>query len=86
MTGSDLYWQRRLGELERRIEKLEAETAAIKRAPTNNSDYYSVEEMATALGVNRVTVVRKIQDGTIQAYKVGRRWKIPKSELEKIFE
>ena len=86
MDKSDLYWQRRLGEMERRIEKLEAEIAALKANPSNDSDFYSIEEMAKALGVNRVTVTRKIQNGSIKAHKIGRNWRIPKTELEKIFE
>ena len=86
MDKADLYWQSRLRDLERRIEKLEAESIARKANPNNDSDCYSVNEFAKALGVSRLTISRRIQSGVISAVKVGRNWKIPKSELEKIFE
>ena len=86
MDKTDLYWQRRLNELERRVEKLEAQVAAQRVNPTNHSDFYSVNEFAEALGVNRLTVSRRIWNGTINAVKVGKTWRIPKSELNQIFE
>ena len=86
MDKADLYWQRRLGELERRIEKLEAENLARRVNPTNNSEYYSIKEFAAALGVSRLTITRRIADGKIDAEKVGRTWRIPKTELHQIFE
>lgn len=86
MDRTDLYWQRRLGELERRIEKLEAELSATKVNPANRSEFYSIDEFAAALGVHRLTISRRIKNGVINAVKVGKTWRIPKSELEKIFE
>lgn len=86
MDRTDLYWQRRLGELERRIEKLEAELSATKVNPNNRSEFYSIDEFAAALGVHRLTISRRIKNGVISAVKVGKTWRIPKSELEKIFE
>ena len=86
MEKSDLYWQRRLGEMERRIEKLEAQMMAQLTNPTNHSDYYSINELAEALGVCRLTVSRMIRRGVIDAIKVGKTWRIPKSELNKIFD
>ena len=86
MDKADLYWQSRLRELERRIEKLEAENRARNANPTNDSDCYTINEFAKALGVSRLTISRRIQTGVISAVKVGRNWKIPKNELEKIFE
>lgn len=86
MDRTDLYWQRRLGELERRVEKLEAELSANKINPDNRSECYSIDEFAAALGVHRLTISRRIKSGVINAVKVGKTWRIPKSELEKIFE
>ena len=86
MDRTDLYWQSRLLELERRIEKLEAESRARSVNPSNDSDCYTIAEMAQALGVSRLTISRRIQSGVITAVKVGRNWKIPKSELKRIFE
>lgn len=86
MDKTDLYYYRRLGELEKRIEKLEAKVSVLEKNPSNNSDFYSIGEMATALGVSRLTISRRITKGVIEAYKVGKYWRIPKTELEKIFE
>ena len=82
----ELYWQKRIIEMEKRVEKLEAESVARNANPTNNSDCYSINEFAKALGVSRLTITRRIQSGVISAVKVGRYWKIPKNELKKIFE
>lgn len=86
MDKTDLYWQRRLNEMERRIEKLEAQVSAQRLNPTNHSEFYSINEFAEALGVSRLTVSRRIRNGIIQAVKVGKNWRIPRSELNKIFE
>ena len=84
MDKRELYWQSRLRELERRIEKLEAE--ALARSSTDDRDCYTINEFANALGVSRLTISRRIQAGVISAVKVGRNWKIPKTELQRIFE
>ena len=86
MDRTDLYWQRRLGELERRVEKLEAENLAKRINPNNNSDCYTVNEFAEALGVSRLTISRRIKSGVIEAVKIGKTWRIPRTELERIFE
>ena len=86
MDKTDLYWQRRLGEMERRIEKLEAKLLALDANPTNHSDYYSIKEFADALGVSRLTISRRISKGIINAVKVGKYWRIPKTELNQIFD
>ena len=85
MDKQDLYWQRRLGELERRVEKLEAESEARKANPMNDSDCYTVNEFAKALGVSRLTISRRIRSGVINAVKIGKTWRIPQTELGKIF-
>lgn len=86
MDRTDLYWQRRLGEVERRLEKVEAQLAALQQNPMNIGDYYTIEQMAKALGIHRVTVSKKIKSGLINAQKVGKTWRIPKEELTKIFD
>ena len=86
MDKSDLYWQRRIYSLERRVEKLEAESLARSINPANDSGFYSIDEFAKALGCCRVTVTRKIKLGAINAIKMGKYWKIPKDELKKIFD
>ncbi len=47
--------------------------------------FYSTSEVASMLGVNRVTAYRWIKDGRIKAYEIGKHWKIPCSEVMRIF-
>jgi excisionase family DNA binding protein len=86
MDKSDIYLQRKIGELERRIEKLEAQLIAYTTNPVNTGEYYTVPQMAKALNVSPLTVRRKIQSGQITAQKIGKYWKIPKTELDQIFD
>lgn len=44
---------------------------------------YTVEQAAKKLGVSQNTIRRYINDGEIKAEKVFKRWRIPKSEIEK---
>jgi len=83
---AEMYWQSRLMRLERRMEYLEARLNAKAVDPNNDSDYYTVKEMAAALNVNRLTVIRRIEQGKLIGYKIGKAWRIPKSELKGIFE
>jgi excisionase family DNA binding protein len=46
--------------------------------------YYSTSEAAKILGVSRVTVFRKIKEGTIKAEKIGRNFIIPADQLPTI--
>ena len=49
---------------------------------TNGTDTYTAREFAQMLGVNEVTIQRKIANGEIKAVKFGRAWRIDKRELE----
>lgn len=82
----DLYWQTRLREVEQRLYRVEAELRALQERPSNNSDFYTLQEAATALGVDKQTVRRWWRKGKLNAYKEGRVVRIPKSEIRKIFE
>jgi DNA binding domain, excisionase family len=44
---------------------------------------YSVNEVAEILHVSFRTIYRLMKVGKIQAVRVGRQWRIPKSEIEK---
>ena len=46
--------------------------------------YYSTTEVAEILGISRIAVYQKIQNGQIRAEKYGHDFLIPKSELESI--
>ena len=47
-------------------------------------DSYTAREFAEKLGVSEITIQRKLASGDIKAKKIGRSWKISKSELELI--
>lgn len=40
-------------------------------------EYLTVEEIAKNLKVSKMTVLRHIYDGKIEAYRFGRSWRIP---------
>ena len=44
---------------------------------------YSVNEVAEILHVSFRTIYRLMKVGKIQAVRVGKQWRIPKSEIEK---
>ncbi len=53
---------------------------------TNMPELYSPEEVANILGVSPHTVRQWCRDSRIKALKVGRLWKVHRSEVDKIIE
>jgi len=49
----------------------------------DRKDVYSPDEFAELLGVPPTTVRRWLREGRIRGRKIGRRWFVPHSELEK---
>ena len=47
---------------------------------------YSLNEVATQLGVSRDSVVRAISKGKIKVIRFGRRVLVPRAELERLLE
>ena len=47
---------------------------------STSSDFYTTKQLAAILGVSQRTVQRRIQQGQIEAKKVGRSYQIPKDE------
>lgn len=45
--------------------------------------FYKAEDLAELLEVNIMTIYRYIKAGRLQAYKLGREFRIEKSEFEK---
>lgn len=45
--------------------------------------WYSVEDIASHLGVSKETVYRWLKRGAIPAHKVGKLWKFKPSEVDK---
>lgn len=48
--------------------------------------FYSTSEVAALFGVNRVTIYRWVKGEKIEAYKIGKRHKIPVSEVERLLK
>lgn len=46
----------------------------------------TLKETAKLLGLSEITVWRHIQDKKIPATKIGNRWRILKSDIDKLFE
>jgi excisionase family DNA binding protein len=46
--------------------------------------FYSTSEVADLFDMNRVTIYRWVHEGKIEAYRIGRRYKIPESNVMKL--
>jgi excisionase family DNA binding protein len=51
-----------------------------------NTEFLTVAEVAAILRVSKLTVWRYIDAGKLPAYKVGRDYRIKKSEFEQFLE
>jgi len=49
-------------------------------------DFYKAEDLAKMLEVNIMTIYRYIKSGRLQAYKLGREFRIDKNEFQKFLE
>lgn len=45
--------------------------------------HLSVEQVAVAMGVSEMTVVRRIKGGQLEAVKFGAQWRVPVSALKR---
>lgn len=48
----------------------------------SEKEFYLVDELADKLRVNRMTIYRYIKAGKLQAYKIGKEFRIAKKEFE----
>ena len=46
----------------------------------------TVDEVAEFLKVNRMTVYRKIRSGQIEAFKLGRHWRVRREDLDNFID
>jgi excisionase family DNA binding protein len=46
--------------------------------------FYSTSEVAKLFKVNRVTIYRWVQEGTVKAYRIGKHLKIPLAEVNRL--
>jgi excisionase family DNA binding protein len=48
--------------------------------------HYSPGELARLLGVSRVTIYNRIQDGDLEAVAFGDRWLVPESAVQRVLD
>lgn len=48
--------------------------------------YYTIKEVAEILKVAYLTVYRWVKDGKIEAYQLGKEYRIKKDDLDKFME
>lgn len=53
---------------------------------TETEQYYTIKEVAEILKVAYLTVYRWVKDGKIEAYKLGKEYRIKKIDIEKFVE
>jgi excisionase family DNA binding protein len=44
--------------------------------------FYTAQEVAEKLTMNRQVIVRKMQSGEIKAYKIGKEWRVEEEDLQ----
>ncbi len=48
-----------------------------------NKEFYTAQELADKLSINVMTIYRYIKAGRLQAYKIGKEFRIDKKEFQK---
>ncbi len=49
----------------------------------NQKDFYTAKELAEKLSLNVMTIYRYIDAGKLMAYKIGKEFRIERSEFER---
>ena len=57
-----------------------------KQAGESQDAILTLKEVAKALRLGRVTTLRLVQAGKLQAFKVGRAWRIRRRDLERFMQ
>ena len=63
---------------------LEFSLSLLNDAPRSDQYEYTAEEAAELLQVNKETLLRKIRGGHLKATRIGKAYRIPKSELHRL--
>lgn len=53
-----------------------------KKKLLNNDEYYTIDELVKILKISRRTIERHIKSGEIKALKIGKQWRIRKSDIQ----
>ncbi|RKD31389.1 DNA-binding protein [Thermohalobacter berrensis] len=52
----------------------------------NNDEIMTISEVAKYLKISEVTTYKFVQEGKIPAFKIGRHWRVKKSDLMEFIE
>jgi excisionase family DNA binding protein len=52
----------------------------------HNPDFYLVEELASKLRVNKMTIYRYIKAKKLSAFRLGKEYRIEKAEVNRLLE
>jgi len=53
---------------------------------TKEKEFYKAEELSELLQVNVMTIYRYIKAGKLQAYKIGKEYRIDRSEFKRFLD
>lgn len=53
---------------------------------TKEKDFYRAEDLAEKLDVNIMTIYRYIKSGRLEAYKIGKEFRIDKDEFDRFLK
>jgi len=56
----------------------------MKEKKTTNNQYLSIPEVASILGMSRISIYKKVKSGDIKSIKIGREYGIPRFYLSNI--
>lgn len=56
------------------------------RTPKAEAEYFTVEEIAAKLNLSKMTVYRLIRNGELTSIRVGRSFRVLKSDYDKYVE
>ena len=79
------YKQRKKEEKLHRVEPLTKQRTEFTLSQLKDKEYLSIADTCRLLGASRMTIYRQIKKGNINAYKLGRRTIIKRSDIEKLF-
>ena len=53
-----------------------------QKSPLDFGEILTLDEVATYLKIPRKTVYKMTRSGTLRAFKAGKHWRVPRSELD----
>ena len=79
---TEAYWKAKITELEMRVEQLEKELAITQIVSGSKDEFYTIEEYAKIMKCCTATIYHNVKNNKIPAFKFGKSWRIPKTEVK----